>query len=112
MGVHELPVSGEPAFSPTEISQCYIIAWDPTVSSPADKLGKRARGTWDSEIVSRRNCFLFDDLEMEHALLPSSAEREALRWIQKYIPAFGGDPSRVTLYVLARIYVSARFRVR
>lgn len=27
-------------------------------------------------------------------------EREALRWVQKYIGAFGGDPSKVTMYVL------------
>ena len=26
-------------------------------------------------------------------------ERVALRWIQKYIDAFGGDPDRVTMYV-------------
>ncbi|OBZ66769.1 Lipase 4 [Grifola frondosa] len=25
-------------------------------------------------------------------------QREALRWIQKYIPAFGGDPAKVTMY--------------
>ena len=30
-----------------------------------------------------------------------SAEREALRWIQKYIGEFGGDPSKVTMYVYA-----------
>lgn len=27
------------------------------------------------------------------------AEREALRWIQKYITQFGGDPTKVTMYV-------------
>jgi hypothetical protein len=27
------------------------------------------------------------------------SEREALRWIQKYIGAFGGDPTKVTMYV-------------
>ena len=27
----------------------------------------------------------------------SIPEREALRWIQKYIPAFGGDPTKVTM---------------
>ena len=26
-------------------------------------------------------------------------EREALQWIQKYIPAFGGDPTKVMMYV-------------
>lgn len=36
--------------------------------------------------------------------LPSRAdlyipEREALRWIQKYIGQFGGDPTKVTMYV-------------
>ena len=27
-------------------------------------------------------------------------ERQAFRWVQKYISAFGGDPSKVTMYVL------------
>ena len=26
-----------------------------------------------------------------------SAERTALRWVNKFIPAFGGDPSKVTM---------------
>ena len=26
-----------------------------------------------------------------------SSERQALRWIQKYISAFGGDPDKVTM---------------
>jgi carboxylesterase type B len=26
-----------------------------------------------------------------------NSEREALRWIQKYIGAFGGDPTKVTM---------------
>ena len=28
-------------------------------------------------------------------------EREGLRWVQKHITAFGGDPTKVTMYVLA-----------
>ena len=28
-------------------------------------------------------------------------EREGLRWIQKHIGAFGGDPNKVTMYVVA-----------
>jgi len=28
-----------------------------------------------------------------------SAERQAFRWVQKYIGAFGGDPTQVTMYV-------------
>ena len=27
-------------------------------------------------------------------------ERQALRWVQKYISAFGGDPTKVTMYDL------------
>ena len=27
------------------------------------------------------------------------AEREAFKWVQKYISAFGGDPSKVMMYV-------------
>ncbi|TBU30175.1 alpha/beta-hydrolase [Dichomitus squalens] len=34
-------------------------------------------------------------------------QREALRWIQKYIPAFGGDPKRVTLLGFSSGAVSA-----
>lgn len=30
-------------------------------------------------------------------------EREAYRWIQKYIGAFGGDHSKVTMYALRPI---------
>ena len=28
-------------------------------------------------------------------------ERQALRWVQKYIRAFGGDPKKVTLYEIS-----------
>jgi hypothetical protein len=34
-----------------------------------------------------------------------NAERLALRWVQKYIGAFGGDPTKVTMYVLALFYI-------
>lgn len=34
----------------------------------------------------------------KRALTQSLAEREALRWVQKYISAFGGDPSKVMMY--------------
>lgn len=30
-------------------------------------------------------------------IVPDVPEREALRWIQKYIGQFGGDPSKVTM---------------
>ena len=26
-------------------------------------------------------------------------ERQALRWVQKYVSAFNGDPTKVTMYV-------------
>lgn len=29
--------------------------------------------------------------------LTPKIEREALRWVQKYITAFGGDPTKVTM---------------
>lgn len=29
-----------------------------------------------------------------------TSERTALRWVQKYISAFGGDPKKVTMYVI------------
>ena len=43
--------------------------------------------------------------------LTIAIEREALLWVQKYISAFGGDPDKVTMYVMSfvpspeRIYV-------
>lgn len=33
-------------------------------------------------------------------LILSFVEREALRWVQKYVGAFGGDPTKVTMCVL------------
>jgi acetylcholinesterase len=40
-----------------------------------------------------RKCQWFDI----SAMLTLSPERQAMRWVQKYIHAFGGDPSRVTM---------------
>lgn len=31
-----------------------------------------------------------------------AVERFALKWIQKYISAFGGDPTKVTMWVLGK----------
>ena len=36
--------------------------------------------------------------ELNISLFPKT-EREALRWVHKYISAFGGDPEKVTMYV-------------
>lgn len=33
-------------------------------------------------------------------LIWSHLERQAFRWVQKYINIFGGDRSKVTMYVL------------
>jgi len=30
-------------------------------------------------------------------LTPPPPERQALRWVQKYVSAFGGDPEKVTM---------------
>ena len=38
--------------------------------------------------------------------LTRKAERLALRWVNKYISNFGGDPSKVTMSVKARSDVS------
>ena len=37
---------------------------------------------------------------------PSPIEREAFRWVQKYISAFGGDPAKVMMYVATRLDAS------
>ena len=37
-------------------------------------------------------------------LLPLT-ERLALKWIQKYVGAFGGDPTKVTLYVIRSLII-------
>jgi acetylcholinesterase len=34
-----------------------------------------------------------------NVLISRFQERMALRWVQKYIHSFGGDPSKVTIYV-------------
>jgi hypothetical protein len=51
---------------------------------------------------------------MSHLL----TERQAMRWVQKYISAFGGDPTKVTMYAclspyrnLANILTSAGVKV-
>lgn len=38
-----------------------------------------------------------------------TSEREALRWVQKYIGAFGGDPTKVTMFVQLLPYHQPRF---
>jgi hypothetical protein len=39
-------------------------------------------------------------LEYMVLLLRGLAERLALRWVQKYISTFGGDPRKVTMYAI------------
>lgn len=48
------------------------------------------------------DAFMFDRPIANELLLP---EREAMRWVQKYIRQFGGDPSKVTMYALTTIFV-------
>jgi hypothetical protein len=43
------------------------------------------------------NAFTFNRPIVNELLL---LEREAMRWVQKYIRQFGGDPSKVTMYAL------------
>jgi len=38
----------------------------------------------------------------------SPPERQALRWVQKYISAFGGDPEKVTMRVPVLLFVERR----
>ena len=47
-------------------------------------------------------------------ILTDFSERAALRWVQKYISAFGGDPKKVTMYVrlLPPIGASAEHSLR
>ena len=47
------------------------------------------------------DAFTFDRPIANELLLP---EREAMRWVQKYIRQFGGDPSKVTMYAFTSFH--------
>ena len=40
---------------------------------------------------------------------PTIAERETFRWVQKHISAFGGDPTKVTMYALSLLDTPVEF---
>lgn len=57
----------------------------------------RAAGVGNLGLQDRVFCFPLRIVQ----ILNFFSERLALRWIQKYITAFGGDPTKVTMYATA-----------
>jgi hypothetical protein len=72
----------------------------PVITSSACSLWflgrQRSQGRWNRELGPPRS--YVHSSTMHHWQWPISIiEREALRWVQKYIGAFGGDPEKVTM---------------
>ena len=60
-------------------------------------VGARYRRLGSEILVSRIVGFVVLVVRYREMLTGYLEEREALRWVQKHISAFGGDPSKVTM---------------
>ena len=68
-----------------------VIAFGFLASKEVQKEGLGNFGLYD------RTCSMFCKLFVSHSILAIFLERLGLQWVQKYISAFGGDPSKVTM---------------
>ncbi|CDO72193.1 hypothetical protein BN946_scf184970.g45 [Trametes cinnabarina] len=85
------------AFIPGVTDRMTLIIAQLSASWPARKSKKPEWAISGCKIVSAQLTTPWKAVEIDIAYLTSPIERLALRWIQKYISAFGGDPTKVTM---------------
>jgi acetylcholinesterase len=67
-----------------------LLAFGFLASQEVKDAGVGNLGLWDRECR-------WSVIQLINVVISRSTERLALHWIQKYIHAFGGDPSKVTM---------------